>query len=63
VERAVREWCKCKTPNFCRDRTFKVAPHQENLITVIGNCAETKYRVIRNDCRGLNNLSYTIQLK
>ena len=23
----------------------------------------TKYRVIRNDCRGFNNLSYTIHLK
>ena len=23
----------------------------------------TKYRVVRNDCRGFNNLSYTIQLR
>ena len=31
--------------------------------TSVGTFSRVKYRIIRNDCRGFNNLSYTIHLR
>jgi hypothetical protein len=36
---------------------------ESEVITEQDQAIYTKYRVIKNDCRGFNNLSYTIHLR
>jgi len=43
---------------------LSVSVEQWEFIDQPRNCYVTmKYRVIRNDCRGFNNLSYTMHLR